>query len=166
MINLLKLFNIKFVITIIVCTITLGSLSGCFGKKDNINSLSATEIGEKIKQPVTNIEEMKEGDSKKLQKLYNINTDEVESFVLYTAPTNIKADEIAAIKVKDMKNVENIKKKISNRVEKKSKSFKDYLPDEYFLIEKHVLKTKDNYILLAISQDADKVEKTFAEILK
>ncbi|WP_336820818.1 DUF4358 domain-containing protein [Bacillus thuringiensis] len=165
MINLLKFFNIKFVITIIVCTITLGSLSGCFGKKENVHNLSATEIGEKIKQ-VTNLEEMKEGDSKKLQKLYNVNTDEIESFVLYTAPTNIKADEIATIKVKDMKNVENIKEKISSRIEKKSKSFKDYLPDEYFLIEKHVLKTKDNYILLAISKDADKVEKTFDEILK
>ncbi|WP_267379482.1 DUF4358 domain-containing protein [Bacillus sp. GM_Baccil_2] len=165
MINLLKLFNIKFVITIIVCTITLGSLSGCFGKKDNVNSLSAIEIGEKIKH-VINLEEMKEGDSKKLQKLYNINTDEVESFVLYTAPTNIKADEIVVMKVKDKKNVENIKEKISNRIEKKSKSFKDYLPDEYFLIEKHVLKTKDNYILLAISKDADKVEKTFDEIFK
>ncbi|MGG4263837.1 DUF4358 domain-containing protein [Peribacillus simplex] len=165
MINLWKIFNIKFVITIIVCTITLGALSGCLGKKENVNNLSAIEIGEKIKH-VTNLEEMKEGDSKKLQKLYNIKTDEVESFVLYTAPTNIKADEIVAIKVKDMKNVENIKKKISNRVEKKSKSFKDYLPDENFLIEKHVLKTKDNFILLAISKDADKVEKTFDEILK
>ncbi|GAB6523972.1 DUF4358 domain-containing protein [Bacillus cereus] len=165
MINLLKLFNIKFVITIIVCTITLGSLSGCFGKKDNVNSPSATEIGEKMKH-VTNLEEMKEGDSKKLQKLYNINTDEVESFVLYTAPTNIKADEIAVMKVKDMKNVENMKEKISNRIEKKSKNFKDYLPDENFLIERRVLKTKDNYILLAISKDAHNVEKTFDEILK
>lgn len=165
MIDLWKLFNIKFVITIIVCTITLGALSGCFGKKENVNNLSATEIGAKIKH-VTNLEEMKEGDSKKLQKLYNIKTDEVESFVLYTAPTNIKADEIAVMKVKDMKNVENIKVKLLNKIEKKSKSFKDYLPDEYFLIEKHVLKTKDNYILLAISKDADKVEKTFDEILK
>ncbi|MDK3015828.1 DUF4358 domain-containing protein [Bacillus sp. RB3] len=165
MTHLLKFFNIKFVITIIVCTITLGSLSGCFGKKNNVNSLSATEIGEKIKH-VTNLEEMKEGDSKKLQKLYNINTDEVESFVLYTAPTNIKADEITVMKVKDVKNVEDIKKKISNRVEKQSKSFKDYLPDEYFLIEKHVLKTKDNYILFAISKDADKVEKIFDKLLK
>ncbi|MGY1465255.1 DUF4358 domain-containing protein (plasmid) [Bacillus toyonensis] len=165
MINLLKLFNIKFVITIIVCTITLGALSGCFGKKENVHNLSATEIGKKIKQ-VTNLEEMKKGDSKKLQKIYNINTDEIESFVLYTAPTNIKADEIATIKVKDMKNVKNIKEKILSRIEKKSKSFKDYLPDEYFLIEKHVLKTKDNYILLAISKDADKIEKIFDKILK
>lgn len=33
MIKLLKIFNIKFVITIIVCMITLGALSGCFEKK-------------------------------------------------------------------------------------------------------------------------------------
>ncbi|WP_439876842.1 DUF4358 domain-containing protein (plasmid) [Bacillus mycoides] len=165
MINLLKPFNIKFINTIIVCTITLGALSGCFGKKENVNSLSVTEIGEEIKH-ATNLEGMKEGDSKKLQKLYNINLDEVESFVLYTAPTNIKADEIAVIKLDNTKSVDNIKKKIISRIEKKSKSFKGYLPEEYFLIEKHVLKTKDNYILLAISKDADKIEKTFDENFK
>ncbi|WP_319802179.1 DUF4358 domain-containing protein [Bacillus thuringiensis] len=165
MINLLKPFNIKFINTIIVCTITLGALSGCFVKKENVNSLSVTEIGEEIKH-ATNLEGMKEGDSKKLQKLYNINPDEVESFVLYTAPTNIKADEIAVIKLDNTKSVDNIKKKIISRIEKKSKSFKGYLPEEYFLIEKHVLKTKDNYILLAISKDADKIEKTFDENFK
>ncbi|MBK3497352.1 DUF4358 domain-containing protein [Viridibacillus sp. YIM B01967] len=165
MINLFKFFNIKSVITIIVCTITLGALSGCFGKQKTVSNLSTEEIGEQIKH-VTNLEEMKEGDHKKLQKLYNISVDEVEDFILFTAPTNIKADEVAVIKVKDTKNVEDIKGKISSRVEKKSKSFQDYLPDEHFLITKHVLKTKGNYVLLAISKDSDKIEKTFDEILK
>ncbi|MGE7926687.1 DUF4358 domain-containing protein [Lysinibacillus xylanilyticus] len=163
--NLIKSFNIKSVITIFVCTITLVVLSGCSGKQETPDNPSAIEIGEQIKH-TTNLKEMKVGDTKKLQKLYNINADEVESFVLYTAPTNIKADEIAVIKVKDMKNVDNIKEKISNRIEKKSKSFKDYLPEEYFLIEKHVLKTKDYYILLAISKDSDDIEKTFDKALK
>lgn len=165
MINLMKSFNIKSVITIFVCTITLAVLSGCSGKQVTQGNPSAIEIGEQIGH-TTNLEEMKERDNNKLQKLYNINIDEVESFVLYTAPTNIKADEIAVIKVKDIKNVDNMKEKILNRIEKKSKSFKDYLPEEYFLIEKHVLKTKDNYILLAISKDSDEIEKTFDKALK
>ncbi|MEB2299439.1 DUF4358 domain-containing protein [Lysinibacillus xylanilyticus] len=163
--NLIKFFNIKSVITIFVCTITLVVLSGCSGKQGTPRNPSAIEIGEQISH-ITNLEDMKEGDHKKLQKLYNINADEVESFVLYTAPTNIKADEIAVIKVKDMNNIDNMKEKISNRIEKKSKSFKDYLPEEYFLIEKHVLKTKDSYILLAISKDSDEIEKTFDKALK
>jgi len=163
--NKIKSFNIKSVITIFVCTITLVVLSGCSGKQETHDNPSAIEIGKQIKQ-TTNIEEMKEGDHKKLQKLYNINADEVDSFVLFTAPTNIKANEIAVIKVKDMKNVDNMKEKISNRIEKISKSFKDYLPEEYFLIEKHVLKTKDSYILLAISKDSDEIEKTFDKAIK
>lgn len=152
---------IKSGMTIFVCTIILVVLSGCSGKQTNP---SATEIGEQIGH-TTNLEEMKEGDHKKLQKLYHINTDEVESFVLYTAPTNIKADEIAVIKAKDVKNVDNMKEKISNRIEKKSKSFKDYLPEEHFLIEKHVLKTKDSCILLAISKDSEEIEKAFDKAL-
>ncbi|KMY32137.1 hypothetical protein ACZ11_08255 [Lysinibacillus xylanilyticus] len=163
--NIIKSFNTKSVITIFVCTITLVVLSGCSGKQETPSNPSALEIGEQIRH-ITNLEDMKEGDNKKLQKLYNINADEVESYVLYTAPTNIKADEIAVIKVKDMKNINNMKEKISNRIEKRSISFKDYLPEEYFLIEKHVLKTKDSYILLAISKDSDQIEKTFDKALK
>ncbi|MFJ6209495.1 DUF4358 domain-containing protein [Lysinibacillus sp. NPDC092081] len=163
--NLLKSFNIKSIITIILYTITLVVLSGCSGKQETSGNPSAIEIGLQIGH-TTSVEEMKEGDNKKLQKLYNIHSDEVESFVLFTAPTNIKADEIAVIKVKDIKNINNMKEKISKRIEKKSKSFKDYLPEEHFLIEKHVLKTKDSYILLAISKDSDEIEKIFDKALK
>ncbi len=101
----------------------------------------------------------------KLQRLYNILPEEVESSILYIASTNIKADEIAVIKAKDVNNLAEIKEKISKRVEDKAKSFQSYLPDEYYLIENHVLKTKGNFVLLAISEDADKIEQAFDESL-
>jgi hypothetical protein len=164
MLKLLKKINKKFLITVVVGTVVLGALTGCSGKEEAKN-ISAVEIGEKIKQAV-NLDEMKEGDNDKLQKIYDINADEIENFVLYVAPTNLKADELAIIKVKDANDVENVKEKLSKRIEEQGKSFKDYLPDEYFLIEKHVLKTKDNYVLLAISKDADKIESAFDEALK
>jgi len=165
MLKLFKKINKKFLITMVVGTVVLGALTGCSGKKEEAKNLSAVEIGEKIKQAV-NLDEMKEGDNDKLQKLYDISADEIENFVLYVAPTNLKADEVAVIKVKDANDVESVKEKLSKRVEEQGKSFKDYLPDEYFLIEKHVLKTKDNYVLLAISKDADKIESAFDEALK
>ncbi|WP_291564965.1 DUF4358 domain-containing protein [Clostridium sp.] len=45
----------------------------------------------------------------RLEKLYNFNDKEVESFIFYIASTNIKADEVTVIKAKDVNNVENIK---------------------------------------------------------
>lgn len=51
----------------------------------------------------------KKEDINRLEKLYNFNDKEVESFIFYIASTNIKADEVTVIKAKDVNNVENIK---------------------------------------------------------
>lgn len=51
----------------------------------------------------------KKEDINRLEKLYNFNDKEVESFIFYIASTNIKADEVTAIKAKDVNNVGNIK---------------------------------------------------------
>lgn len=151
--------NILIIIPLVI--FILFAFVGCsVFKKSEVKNPSVKEISVKIKQTV-DISDMKEGDSKKLKKLYNINSDDVEEFALYTAPSNLRADEIAIIKVKDSNNVNKFKDQISKRIEKQGTSFKDYLPDEYFLIEKHVLKTKGNYILLVISKDAKKIEDIF-----
>ena len=62
--------------------------------------------------------------------------------------------------------MEEVEGKIRERLEEQAANFKDYLPDEYYLIEKNVLKTKGNYILFAISEDVDKIEKIFDESFK
>lgn len=159
--ELLKKINIKTCFTMLVCMITAGALIGCSSKTKNI---SAKEVGESIEHAVK-IDALKKGDQKKLQKLYDISAEDVEDFVLYTAPTNIKADEVVVLKVKDSKNIESIKKKILERIDSQSKKFKDYLPNENFLIENHILKIKGNYVLLAVSAQADKIEKAFNEAL-
>ncbi len=51
----------------------------------------------------------KKEDINRLEKLYNFNDKEAESFIFYIASTNIKADEVTVIKAKDVNNVENIK---------------------------------------------------------
>lgn len=51
----------------------------------------------------------KKEDINRLEKLYNFNDKEVESFIFYIASTNIRADEVTVIKAKDVNNVENIK---------------------------------------------------------
>ena len=106
---------------------------------------------------------MRTGNMEKLKKLYDVEEDEVEEFLLYTAPTNIKADELAIIKVKKSESIENIKHNISKRVKKKGNSFKDYLPEEYYLIENHILTTKGNYIFFVISDKAEDIENAFNE---
>lgn len=150
---------------IILCSLLIFILTSCSSSKPTDKNVSVKDINEKIKESV-DISNMNVGDSEKLEKLYDINSEDLEDFALYTPSTNIEANEILVMKVKDSSKMDDIKDKISARIDGQAANFKDYLPDEYYLIEKHVLKTKDNYILFVISEDADKIEKAFDESFK
>lgn len=147
----------------IISILIIGALMGCSSQTKNI---SAQDIGEKIKKDI-HLQELENGDSNKLQKLYGINSNDVKSFVLYTAPTNMKTDEVLILKVKNEKDIEAMKKHIKDRIEAQSQKFQSYLPDESFLVDNHVLQVQGDYMLLAISAKAEQIEKVFhTEITK
>jgi hypothetical protein len=140
---------------------TLSVLTGCSGKDDMAtNKLSAAQIGERIEQAVS-LKDMKEGDQNKLQKLYKIDAESVEDFILYTSTSNVRADDLVIIKLKDPSQAENVKEKITQRIDAQKIKFKDYRPDEYFLVEHHVLKTKGPFVFFAVSKEADQMERAF-----
>ncbi|MFD1269552.1 DUF4358 domain-containing protein [Paenibacillus motobuensis] len=124
------------------------------------NKLSAAQIRERIEQAVS-LKDMKEGDQNKLQKLYKIDAESVEDFILYTSTSNVRADELVIIKLKDPSQAENVKEKITQRIDAQKIKFKDYRPDEYFLVEHHVLKTKGAFVFFAVSKEADQMERAF-----
>ena len=148
-----------FALTVIM-VIILTLLTGCSSKDTTSKEPSIDEIDQNINDDV-DISNMVESDSDKLEKLYDIDIDKVENFKLYTAKTNIEANELLILKVKNEEDIGDIKEDINDRIESQTNSFKDYLPDEYFLIEKHVLKSNGNYIIFIISEEAEKIESLF-----
>ncbi|MBW5467071.1 DUF4358 domain-containing protein [Brevibacillus formosus] len=155
----------RFLSVLLMFAIGMGMLAGCSSEGGTTEELSAAKVGEKIQQTIS-FQDMKQGDLEKLQKLYHIEAEEVEDFILYTASSNVKADELAVIKVKDTNDTENITEKIQQRIEAQTIKFKDYRPEEYFLIEKHVLKTKGQFVLFAVSKEVDQIESVFDGALK
>ncbi len=139
--------------------------AGCSTPRTVSHQPPVSEISDKIAQAV-DLSAMKAGDSSKLQKLYGINADKLDGFALYTAPSNVKADELVVLKVKDAGDVDAIKDNIAKKVDSQAASFKDYLPEQYYLIEQHVLKSSGNYVLLAISKDTAGIEAAFDDSLK
>ncbi|MGF9909666.1 DUF4358 domain-containing protein [Brevibacillus porteri] len=155
----------RFLSVLLMFAIGMGMLAGCSSDGGTIEELSAAELGERIQQAVS-FQDMKQGDLEKLQKLYHIEAEEVEDFILYTASSNVKADELAVIKVKDANDTEKVKENIQQRIEAQTIKLKDYRPEEYFLIEKHALKTKGQFVLFAVSKEVDQIESVFDEALK
>jgi predicted small lipoprotein YifL len=101
-----------------------------------------------------------------MKDFYYINTDYVEDFIIKVPMINVKATEIAIIKVKDVKNVENVKESINKRVKDLERTWGQYLPDQYELVKNHILKSNGQYVILIISEDAKKMEGTFDSFFK
>lgn len=139
-------------------------LVGCGASETQGNSAkapSAYNIGAQIKASI-DLSEMEElSGSQKLQRLYDISSEDIEEYWIMTPSSNIKAREIVIIKAKDSDKVDDIVGKLEARIDRQANSFKDYIPEEYFLIQDSVLKSRDNFVLLVISEDPEAVEKIF-----
>ena len=154
-----RLFKTIFAICI---TITLGGiLAGCGAQK----TPALSDIEASMKQKV-GFKDMVKIDNDKIQRIYGINSSDIESSFVYISSSNVKADEVAVIKVKDLNKVSEVEDKISKRIEKQSNSFKDYVPDQYDLVQNNLLKNNSKYILFIVSQNKDKYEEIFDAAFK
>lgn len=155
----------RFLSILLVFTMGVGVMTGCSGDSVEMPDVSATDVGEHIGQ-AESLDDMKQGDLAKLTKLYDLEEEVVDDFVLYTSTSNVRADELIVLKVKDASKVDGVLDSIQKRIEAQTIKFQDYRPEEYYLIEKHVLKTKGRLILFAVSEDADRMGKAFEEVLR
>lgn len=152
--------KMKYLVVLSAVMILFGILIGCSEKKEGAKDVPVHTIEERIKQ-VASMENMEKGDVNRLKKLYHLDANEVQDFVLYTAQSNVEANELAIIKVKQENQAESVKEKIMKRIEAQEVKLKDYRPEQYYLVEKHVLKVKGLYILFAVSKDAEKIASAF-----
>ncbi|MCS7459639.1 DUF4358 domain-containing protein [Paenibacillus doosanensis] len=140
-------------------------LTACTNEDQAGDKLSAADVSAAIRQAVK-LDELREGDLAKLNKLYHLDAGDVDSFMLLTSLSNVRADEVAVIKVKDPARIEAVKAAAARRIEEQIPKFRDYVPEQYQLLERHVIAEKGRFLLLAVSGEADEIERAFFEALK
>lgn len=152
-----KRTGIIIFLSILITTI----VSGCSKPAGQV--LKTPEVSQIEERVMKNIDttDMIKLDDKKLERVYGIKADEIEGFFIYVSTSNIKADEIAVFRAKDSNGIENIKAKIADRMVQLGTSFKDYLPEQYSVIEKRTLEVKGNYIFLVVSKNGAEIKKSF-----
>lgn len=156
--------KLKKVISITLGAIlSMGLLTAC-GSNSTKNP-TTEEVMNNIKDSVK-LDSMKEGNEEKLTDLVGVDASDVEEFAYYMPTTNLQANQVAVIKVKDEEKVDDIKSQIENKINESGEEFKTYLPEEYFLIENKVIESEGKYILVAVSKDSEEIEGAFEDSLK
>lgn len=152
----------KYKLVILIIVIIIGLIESTFVQTKNPN---ISELVEKIRSS-TDLTIMEKGDKSKLRKLYSISDKDIEDYMLYAPKTNMDANEIIILKAKNQQDIDNLKEKIEKRISKQEESFKNYRPEQYEILDKHILSIKGKYIIAIVSKDVDKIKKVVDDSFK
>ena len=104
---------------------------------------------------------MAEGDNQTFKRLYGLSASDYENVLLYYPTTNMGAEELLLIQLKDLSQQQAVKDAIESRLDTQKKSFDGYGVDQYAMLEKAVVEVQGNYILLVVANDPEPVRKAF-----
>lgn len=108
---------------------------------------------------------MAEGDNQTLKRLYGLSATDYENVLLYYPTTNMGAEELLLIQLKDVSQQQEVKTAIESRIDTQKKSFDGYGVDQYAMLEKAVVEVQGNYVLLVVAADPAPVRKAFVGAL-
>ena len=137
------------------------SFTSCMTYKNVDLTLIEKEITSTI-----NTENFSKGSLKELRRFFNINSDDILDFLIYTPAYTMDVNEILILKLKDNSNIDAIKDAIDARVESQIQTFGSYGPTQCALLEDYIVKSKGNYIFYSVSPDNEKIYEIFKESIK
>lgn len=156
--NVLQLISVAMVIALVVITIV--SMSGAGESRKPMS-----EVAPQCVRIFAN-ERAEESTDRVLKKYYGLNAADYESVVIYFPVSNMDAEELLIIKLKNTAQADSVKEAISRRQATQMGIYEGYAPEQLSLCENAVIDVQGNYILYAVHQDASKIDEAFRASLK
>ena len=117
---------------------------------------SVQEIYQEIEQTVS-LKSPQCMDEDFILNYYDIDTAELEEYVFSMSEDAAQAETIILMKVKNPKDLEIFADCLQTIVDDKKSEMEDYIPEQFAIVEKSRVQTRDNYLWLVISDNADEI---------
>lgn len=115
-----------------------------------------SEIYQEIEQSVS-LQSPQCMDEDFILNYYDIDTASLEEYVFSMSEDAAQAEMIIIMKVKSTEDLNTYADGLQTIVEDKKEEMEDYIPEQYAIVEKSRLQTKDPYLWLVISENADEI---------
>jgi len=164
----------KKLLVLLMSVVTLVAFTGC-AQKEVVKNVPVRDIITSIESEVETVKGLSELDFNKEElsefdmmtiEAFGFNLEDIEEGIIKYPMINLQAEEVIIIKAKDETKMTAIKEALQLHVENQMAAFENYVPENYEMVKNHVLKTEGNYVLLAISTDAAKIDEIFTNALK
>lgn len=138
-------------------------LAGCGGKAEKTLDVSA--FASAAVEKVDFGDELMPVPEQMISDYYTLPKGKVTEYAVYVSGTGATASELAVFKCSS-DSVKDVKAAVETRIAEQISSYEGYRPDEKFRLEKALLVTEGNYIVFAVSNDNEAVQKLLSSSMK
>lgn len=156
-ISILTIIRIVMVVGLLIFVILLQA--GDKSSSSSLESVSESVLG------TLDLEGMQESNNRMFQKFYGLDAGDYEGVTLYSPASNMDAQELLIIKLKDSSQAEAVTEAINARLETQMNSFEGYGIEQYAMLEDHVLDVQGNFILYVVHPNAGSADNAFRDSL-
>lgn len=110
---------------------------------------------------VTNTDGMSQGTTQDLKKYYGLNANDYDGVMLYIPDDVMSVNEILVVKLKNQEQANEVEQAVKKRLKTQKSSFEGYGVNQTKLLNSAITETKGNYVMMVISEDAEKIFKAF-----
>ena len=111
---------------------------------------------------VLDMSSMLEGDNQMIKRFYGIDPAAFEACYLYYPNTNMMAEELLIIKLKDVSQQEAVRQAVEQRIETQKTTFEGYGVEQFALLSDHaVVEIRGNYVLFVVNAASAEALKAF-----
>lgn len=126
-------------------------------------TIDINKLSQDIIENIEFEDELNKMDKETVSKLYDINTFTSQSVYMSSGAT---AEEIAIFEFENKDECIIALEKAKKRIDEQKQNFKDYMPKEIKKIENAIIKNKNNYLIVCITDNQEKVEKVLNKYIK
>lgn len=124
---------------------------------------------ETVEQAVTavlELSQMQKADNQMIRRLYGLNPADFEACVLYYPLTNMEAEEMLLVKLKDTAQADAVRDAVETRLQTQKDSFDGYGISQFDLLTNHaVCRVSGNYVLFVVNEASDAALQAFLNAL-
>lgn len=156
-ISILTILRITMVAALLIFMIVLQV--GNRSSNASLESVSQEVLG------AADQEGMQESNNRMFQKFYGLDAQDYEGVTLYSPVSNMDAQELLIVKLKDSSQAEAVTEAINSRLETQMNSFEGYGIEQYAMLEDHILDVQGNFILYVVNPNAQAANDAFRNSL-
>ena len=130
-----------------------------------ISNADFETVSKAVIEASQDMDKMQATDAQMVKRLYGISPSDYEGLMLYYPTTNMGAEEILLVKLKDLNQTTDVEKAIEARKASQMASFDGYGMTQYAMLENSKVEVRGNYILYIVSPNDQPVIKAFTDAL-